>query len=464
MIHSRFPLVAAVASALLLPLTGYSLGSRIPDQDAEATARGGAFTATADNPSAIYYNPAGIMQMDGLTSLISGYGILIHEHYDPLKGDKVNHQTTNEQKLQGVPQSYYVYHPKGKPFAVGLGIYTPFGFSLEYPDNTSFRQEGLYGSVQFITVNPVLAVQVTRSLSIGIGVSVNYINAELRQGLTPNTGDLFSFKGDGFAVGANAGILWKPTPRQAIGLSYHSPVEGDLSGHTSAHLNGSELRASEAGNRQIAAGRQALAAGIQQINSLPIPPAQKQALIANANATFAAQLAAAGVPASGVFPTTFPRLGAKGSLPFPQYATLGYSFRPTPDWNLEADIDWTDWDTLNTLTIHQSDGSSIKIPFNWKHSFMYRLGASRMIHGYRVSAGYMYSENSVPTDSFSPVIPDSARDIFSLGVGHTFGSYSIDLAYQLSIGPKRTVVRNSIVDGRYSFLSNALTLSLGHQF
>ena len=259
MIHSRFPLVAAVASALLLPLTGYSLGSRIPDQDAEATARGGAFTATADNPSAIYYNPAGIMQMDGLTSLISGYGILIHEHYDPLKGDKVNHQTTNEQKLQGVPQSYYVYHPKGKPFAVGLGIYTPFGFSLEYPDNTSFRQEGLYGSVEFITVNPVLAVQVTRSLSIGIGVSVNYINAELRQGLTPSTGDLFSFKGDGFAVGANAGILWKPTPRQAIGLSYHSPVEGDLSGHTSAHLNGSELRASEAGNRQIAAGRQALA-------------------------------------------------------------------------------------------------------------------------------------------------------------------------------------------------------------
>ena len=76
----------------------------------------------------------------------------------------------------------------------------------------------------------------------------------------------------------------------------------------------------------------------------------------------------------------------------------------------------------------------------------------------------MYSENSVPTGSFNPVIPDSARDIFSLGVGRSFGSYSIDLAYQLSIGPKRTVVRDSVVDGRYFFLSNALTLSIGHQF
>ena len=294
MIHlPRSPFIVVAAASLLLPFTGYALGTRIPDQDAEATAMGNAFTATADNPSAIYYNPAGIMQLDGLTSLISGYGIEIHEHYDPLPGDKADHQTQNHQKLQGVPQSYYVYHPKNQPWAVGLGVYTPFGFSLEYPDDASFRSEGLYGSVEFITVNPVLAVQVTRSLSIGVGLSVNYINAELREGISPMQGDLFQFKGDGFAVGANAGIMWKPTPRQSIGLSYHSPVEGDLSGHTSIRLSSTERHQAEAGNAQIAAGRAALADGISQINALPISAGQKQALIANANATFESQLAAA---------------------------------------------------------------------------------------------------------------------------------------------------------------------------
>ncbi len=40
-------------------------GFGLPDQDAFATARGEAFVATADNPSAIYYNPAGITQLTG---------------------------------------------------------------------------------------------------------------------------------------------------------------------------------------------------------------------------------------------------------------------------------------------------------------------------------------------------------------------------------------------------------------
>ncbi|MCX6925129.1 MAG: hypothetical protein NT154_18235 [Verrucomicrobia bacterium] len=35
----------------------------MPNQDAFAIGRGNAFVATADNPSAIYYNPAGITQL-----------------------------------------------------------------------------------------------------------------------------------------------------------------------------------------------------------------------------------------------------------------------------------------------------------------------------------------------------------------------------------------------------------------
>src|SRR5688500_17253838 len=54
---------AALAFAFSLPASAFALGIRIADQDARATARGNAFTATADNPSAIYYNPAGITQL-----------------------------------------------------------------------------------------------------------------------------------------------------------------------------------------------------------------------------------------------------------------------------------------------------------------------------------------------------------------------------------------------------------------
>ncbi|HXU75413.1 MAG TPA: hypothetical protein VN794_02540, partial [Methylomirabilota bacterium] len=49
----------------LCPGLALGLGSRIPNQDADAIARGNAFVATADNPAALYYNPAGISQLEG---------------------------------------------------------------------------------------------------------------------------------------------------------------------------------------------------------------------------------------------------------------------------------------------------------------------------------------------------------------------------------------------------------------
>jgi long-chain fatty acid transport protein len=307
-------------------------------------------------------------------------------------------------------------------------------------------------------------VQITRSLSVGVGISANYENAELRQGLTSEPGDYFSFKGDGMSVGGDAGILWQPTQRQSIGFSYHSPVSGDLTGHTQQGLNGSEVAASKAGNAEIAAGKAELKSAVQFINTLPYPASVKEGLIAKANATYAAELEAAGVPASGSFPTSFPTLAANGTLKFPQYAVIGYSFRPTPEWNLEADVDWTDWDSLNTFTLNRADGSTVKVPFNWTHSFLYEVGATRTIADWKLSAGYIYSENSVPSASFNPIVPDSARNIFSVGVGRKFGNLNIDLAYELAIGVNRTIVNDSVADGRYSFLSNAVSISLGYHF
>src|SRR5215831_5374988 len=55
----------AVAALSFLPGITFGLGSRVPNQDPEAIGRANAFAATADNPSALYYNPAGITQLDG---------------------------------------------------------------------------------------------------------------------------------------------------------------------------------------------------------------------------------------------------------------------------------------------------------------------------------------------------------------------------------------------------------------
>lgn len=96
---------------------------------------------------------------------------------------------------------------------------------------------------------------------------------------------------------------------------------------------------------------------------------------------------------------------------------------------------------------------------------MYEFGATRYFsNGYRVSAGYIYSQSSVPSGNFSPLVPDSDRHILSAGVGWQNQTYSWDFAYQFAYGPPRTISNGTVADGQYRFISHAITLSFGYHF
>ena len=457
---------AAAAVVLFFPVAGFGLGIQIVDQDAEAIGRGNAFAATADNPSAIFYNPAGITQLDGFTARIGGYGIGIHEHYSSFDdGGGV----TAKENIEVIPQGYLTYTPKNWPVSFGIGEYSPFGLQLSYPDDTPFRSLAKSGGIDFFTVNPVVAVEVARGFSVAAGLTIDHASTEISQGLPAPLGargDEFKFKGAGTTLGFNAGVLWQPTPKHSFGVSYHSGVTVDFQGHTTIHLSHEQVAAAESANKQIAAGRAQLAQMESMIMAQNIPPAFKQALIARAQSQFASQLAASGAPASGEFPTSFPQEEADAHFHFPQFIVAGYSFRPTPKWNFEVDVDWTDWDSLNTVTLYQEQRDKVKLPFNWKSSFIYEAGATRYFEkGFRASIGYIYSENSVPESSFTPLVPDSSRHVFSVGIGQTlWKKYSWDVAYQLAYGPSRAIQNGTLADGRYTFLSHAVTVSIGYHF
>lgn len=395
--------------AVLTPSAAWALGTRIPDQNAEATARGDAFAATADNPSAIYYNPAGITQLDGTRALLGSYAISLKTRVDLDSGSSFS--TTNDD-FQFTPQAYLTWKPKDYPIALGLGVYTPFGFSLEYPDDTPFRTLAKEGKIQYLTINPVFALQLTRDLSVAVGPTINYGKAELEQGvLAP--GDRFRFEGDGVAYGFNAGLLWKAHRMHYFGLSYRSATSIDFDGHSELQYDGFDVPT--------------------PFGPFPVPGVDR-------------------------------REDASAKFEFPQTIVLGYSFRPTEDWNFEFNIDWADWDSLNVVTLKQKSGD-VLLPFNWRSSFMYEFGVTKKFkNGLRTSAGYVYSENSVPNESFNPIVPDSDRHIFSVGVGQQLASFSWDLTYQYSHGPSRQIDQGTAADGTYRFDSHAVTLSLGYNF
>jgi long-chain fatty acid transport protein len=399
-------------------------GFGLPDQDAFATARGEAFVATADNPSAIYYNPAGITQLKGNNLRAGIYGIYLDPTYSPLGGGATYH---NSEKLAEVPQLFYTFTPEKLPLSFGLGIYAPFGGKIGWPENTGFRAVATSGSLKYMTINPVVALKVSPSLSVGGGVMVNYAKIAMAQGLrfspTPFA-NYFNFNGDGWSVGYNAGILWQPHPKISFGATFRSSASLNFRGNTDFQLQ-------------------------------PQPyftPAQQ-----NAEANFT----------------------------FPMTTVLGVSYRPTPKWNLEFDANWTDWDSFNTVNIHVSP-PQLKTPFNndnnipvtlgWRASWMYELGVTRYFDsGWQVSAGYVFNANSVPDAYYTPLAADMDRHFFSVGTGFKGKTFDFDIAYQFGYGPSHTVTDSTpstkpgnfagqSADGTYGFTSHAVIVSVGMHF
>jgi long-chain fatty acid transport protein len=391
------PLVFFAAAA-------FANGTRLPNQNAEATARGNAFVATADNPSAIYYNPAGLTQLPGLQIQSDAYAISARYDYESPLGAGVK----AKRDLAVVPQFYASFTPDNSALSYGLGVYSPFGQSSEWPDDSGFRSIATRNELVFITLAPTVAWKISDNLSVGAGLQINHVEADLASGIGIVPGDEFRFRGDDTSFGGNLGILWKPTGRHVFGINYQSRSKSRLEGDLNLNPFGLEDDASV-------------------------------------------------------------------DLPFPDVITVGYSWRPAPAWNLEVAIDRTNWDLVNTPVLRSAiiaPAGERPIPFEWKASYYYLFGVTRYLaDGWRVSAGYCYSENSVPDAAFNPAVPDMNRHLASIGVGREFGAFSLFLTYQHGFKSTRTVsgslpnpLTGESADGRYTSVMDAASFSLRYAF
>lgn len=400
----------------------FGAGFDLPDQDAFVIGRGMAFVATADNPSAIYFNPAGLTQLQGNNLRVGVYAIDLEAQYTSPTG----HTVDNQNRLHAIPQFYYAYTPESSPLTFGLGVFAPFGLGQKWPQDSGFRTVGTEGSLNYYTANPVVALKVAPTVSIAAGLTVNYADLDLQQGLLwpAQPFDKFEFEGSGWAVGYNLGVLWQPLEQLSFGATFRSAATLNLQGHTDFY------------------------------NTTAFPP---------------------GVGVVPAFPEQ--RVDASTTDPIPLKTIVGVSYRPTPKWNLEFDADYTDWRSQDTMTLHQASGfppllaQNLTVPLHWQSSWYYEFGATRYFeNGWHVSAGYIFNENSIPDAHYNPLETDLDRHFFSVGAGYRGKRFDVDVAYQFGYGPTRTV-RGSVLsaagqspDGDYDFMSHAIAVSVGYRF
>jgi len=215
---------------------GFAAGFRLPEQDSAAMGMASAFVGQADNPSAVWYNPAGITQLDG--TRISGGVIIICPE---LTHENTNGTTDVSKRDLYLPVQLYATHKLNDKIGIGFGINEPFGLTTDWSKTSSTRYVATYSSIVTTEFNPNIAYKMNDNLSVAFGLAYIHIRATLEktQPTSAVTDGNFRLSGDGDGWGVNAALRYKASDTVNLGLSYRSRIKVKVDG--TAELSGTPL-------------------------------------------------------------------------------------------------------------------------------------------------------------------------------------------------------------------------------
>jgi long-chain fatty acid transport protein len=425
-------LAAPLAAAALVaaPAVARAAGYALYEMGARALGSAGAFTARADDPSAIYFNPAGLSRLDGKHLLLSPNLIVFKAEFAgvaPSPGYGVHEETVDK---AFPPFAAYYAQGIGRRVAAGIGIYNPYGLEVQWSNPGAYT--GRYISTRskitpFYFV-PSAAVAINDRLRVGAGINLVLSNVELERHIaaydpfldqTVDVGTVTLNSANGTGVGFNAGAQWWPPGKFRFGATYRSKVVIDYGGRADF---------------------------TQRITGDP---------------AFDPVVAA-------TFP---PDQAVSTSIPFPAQGSLGIAWQSCPSWAFEGDLNYTWWGVFDQLAVDfsQTPSRDLVAIENWKNSLNVRVGAEYRKGGtapWSYRAGYYFDESPQPTSGVGPLLPDANRHGISLGIGHHGAATTIHAYGLWLITPDRSTegVNRDGYDGTYSLGTFVAGFSFGQNF
>jgi long-chain fatty acid transport protein len=423
----RFSILISILSLTVCGVA-YGSGFSIFEQGAKATAMGGAFAATADDPTAIFYNVAGIAQLRRAEVNVGGTFINFSNEFRGAFNDPYTAGTTGEYRHHTfIPPNAYVVVPVGNNITFGVGAFAGFGLRTNWDDPWVGRFISKDANVKTLSIEPAIAWQTSDGrFAIGAGAEYRRSHITLNQNIplpiiNPFTGRIADI-GNAYlnsdwdsAWGYNVGVLFKPGAWR-LGASYRAPMTIDYKGSATF--------------TQISTGNAQLDA-----------------------------LAKQGIP---------PNQPISTSIDFPATAVVGVATTMFPHWDIEADYTRTTWSRFKSLDIAfaQTPASNVHRPENWKDTSSYRIGANRQIgNKWAVRLGFVYDQNPQPAEGVGPLLPDSDRLGASFGVGWNHGPLRIDLTeFILHFKNRSTNVNDQGFNGSYKTDATLPAINIGYKF
>ncbi|HEY6147983.1 MAG TPA: outer membrane protein transport protein, partial [Thermoanaerobaculia bacterium] len=315
----RFPFhriaVALGVVAFFAASPAFPAGFQVMTQGAKAMGMGLAFTAVADDPSAIFYNPAGLGWQKHFEAQIgSSFLTKVKGDFEGANPFPGAGSSGKQHKTTFVVPTVYAVVPLTQELNFGLGVFAPYGlgFRWDNADTWPGRFISQNAVVQTADINPVFSYQLLPELSIAAGADYRFSKVQLERNVgainvfSQSVVDVAHVKlnstlTDNHGWGWNAGILYKPIPQFSLGAAYRSKIKVDYEGTS------------------------------------------KFTQILTGNAAFDAAVAA-GLPTGTPAVTT--------AIEFPATLNLGAAFNLPGDFTFSLEADWTKWTSFNALDIH----------------------------------------------------------------------------------------------------------------
>jgi len=111
----------------------------------------------------------------------------------------------------------------------GVAINAPFGLKTDYNSGWRGQLTALTSEIKSVNINPSVAYKVSDTVSIGGGVSAQYLDAKLTSfaGAALGTQELHA---DDWGWGFNLGAIFQASPSTRIGAHYRSTIKFTLDG------------------------------------------------------------------------------------------------------------------------------------------------------------------------------------------------------------------------------------------
>ena len=366
------PVLLAVAFSGGASASGFQL---FGEQSASGIGNAGAGSAAvAENAGTIYYNPAGMTQLQA-REVSAGISAIKTSFEFSNNGSITPGLSGNGGDAGGwgfVPNAYLSWQVS-QDIYLGLGLGAPYGLKTEY-DSTSWvgAAQAISFDIKTINLNPSIAWRANDWLSLGFGLNWQKIDAEyirragtngvpgIPAGVLPNT--TVNMEIDDSSWGWNVGALFKPAAQTKIGVSYRSKVKFETDGNIS--LSGPSAAVNAGGSS-----------------------------------------------------------GAKAEIDLPDTFILSLAQGIGERWELLGDISWTGWSSIPEVDIIRTSGAQNGrtaqiLETQFDDAWRFALGANyKLDDAIKLRFGIAYDQTPVPSAQHRLVsLPDNDRTWFSTGV------------------------------------------------